>query len=262
MTDNYVILKTFTNVFEADLAKGLLEENGIRVELKNEIFNSIYSTFAGDMFKIELWVAQDEAEDARRIVDAYTEGFVVNSLLTEAGALLEGHFVLTSGRHSGRYIEKIRILQNPASAAILCRHLAEQLSAYDFDAVVGPAYGGIALAFEVARLMGKQFIFTQRKDEQMTIRSGFDLQNIRSVAVIEDIVTTGGSIKEVVVCLNEKGIEVAAIGAIVDRSGGNVDFGCTFIPLLTLDVPSWDADSCELCRNGVPITKPGSSDKK
>jgi len=262
MSEKYIILETYTSSFEAELAKGLLEENGIPVELKNELFNSIYPTFAGDMFKLELCVPQEQAETARQVLDTCMDGFCANKVLMEEGALLEGHFLLTSGRHSSRYIEKIKILQNPEQASTLCNLLAERLAGLEYDAVVGPAYGGIALAFEVARQTGKKFIFTQRKDEVMSIRSGFDLEGIKNAVVIEDIVTTGGSVVEVIACLKSLSLNVVAVGAIVDRSGGKTDFGCEFIPLLTLDIPSWEADGCELCKAGIPLIKPGSSDKK
>lgn len=262
MAENYIILETYTNGFEAELAKTLLEENGIKTELKNELINSIYPTFAGDMYKMELCVAEQDAETARQILDTYRDGFSAQKALLEAGALLEGHFQLTSGRHSSRYIEKIRILQNPELASELCRLLAERLSEYEFDAVVGPAYGGIALAFEVARRLQKQFIFTQRKDDTMTVRSGFVLSEIQRVVIIEDIVTTGGSVSEVIDCLKNLNIATSAVGAMVDRSGGKIDFGCPFQALLTLDVPSWEPQDCALCKQGLPLTKPGSSDKK
>lgn len=262
MSENYVIVETYDNGFEAGLAKGLLEENGIPAELKNELFNSIYPTFAGDMYRLELCVPADQAETAKSLLDAYTDGFFTHNLLAEEGALLEGHFHLTSGRHSSRYIEKIKIIQSPEKASALCARLAERLSVLDFEAVVGPAYGGIALAFEVARILGKKFIFTQRKDDEMSIRSGFDLEDIKNVVIIEDIVTTGGSVIEVIDCLKKQHIDVIAVGAIVDRSGGQIDFGCEFMPLLTLSVPSWEPEQCELCKAGVPLTKPGRSDKK
>ncbi len=260
--ENYLVLETYDNAFEAELAKALLEENGIAVELKNSLINSIYPTFAGDMYRLELCVPVDSSEAAREILDSYTDGFTTHKILQQENALLEGHFQLTSGRHSSRYIEKIRILQNPEQASQLCKMMADRLSDLEFDAVVGPAYGGIALAFETARLISSQFIFTQRKDEKMTVRNGFDLSGIKSVVIIEDIVTTGGSVKEVIDCFREMNISVTAVAAIVDRSGGKVDFRCEFIPLLTLDIPSWEADECPLCKNEMPIIKPGSSDKK
>ncbi len=262
MSENYIIVSTYDNTFEAGLAKGLLEENGIPTELKNELFNSIYPTFAGDMYRLELCVPEVQAELARQILDTYTDGFFTHNMLIEEGALLEGHFLLTSGRHSSRYIEKIKIIQNPEKSSALCSRLAERLAEYDFDVVVGPAYGGIALAYEVARLMQKKFIFTQRTDNVMSIRSGFDLEGIKNVVIIEDIVTTGGSVLEVINCLKARNINVVAVGAIVDRSGGQIDFGCEFIPLLTLSIPSWEAEQCELCTAGTPLTKPGRSEKK
>ena len=261
MSENYIIIATYDNGFEAGLAQGLLEENGIACELKNELFNSIYPTFAGDMYRLELCVPEAQAELARQILDASTDGFFTHNLLAQEGALLEGHFQLTSGRHSSRYIEKIKIIQSPVQTSALCARLADRLSIFEFEAVVGPAYGGIALAFEVARLMDKKFIFTQRKDEVMSIRSGFDLQGIKNVVIIEDIVTTGGSVLEVIACLKTHNIDVTAVGAIVDRSGDQIDFGCEFVPLLTLAIPSWEADQCELCQNNIPLTKPGRSDK-
>jgi orotate phosphoribosyltransferase len=262
MSDKYIIIGTYDNAFEAGLAKGLLEDNGIETELKNEMINSLYPGFAGDMFRLELCVPIDKAESAHQILETYTDGFLTHKILLEEQALLEGHFQLTSGRHSSRYIEKIMILQNPEKASVLCRMFAERLSECDFDAVVGPAYGGIALAFDVARQLQMKFIFTQRKDDKMIIRGGFNLDGIRNVVVVEDIVTTGGSVFEVIECLKSLGISVVAVGAIVDRSGGNVDFGCLFVPLLTLDIPSWEPDECELCKSSVPLIKPGCSDKK
>lgn len=262
MSSDYILIKTYDNNFEADLAKGLLEENGIPVKLNNEIFNSIYATFAGDMFHLELWVPEDLAETANELLEAGQDGFFAQKVLQETGALMEGHFQLTSGLHSDRYIEKIRILQNPQQASDLCKLLANHFATEEFEAVVGPAYGGIALAFEVARQLGKQFIFTQRKDEKMTIRSGFDISELKYAIVIEDIVTTGSSTKEVISCLQDLGIKVIGVGAIVDRSDGSVDFGCPFFPLLTLDLPAWEKDNCELCKAGIQLTIPGSSDKK
>jgi orotate phosphoribosyltransferase len=262
MSENYIIIGTYDNAFEAGLAKGLLEENGIESELKNELINSLYPTFAGDLYRLELCVPAAKAEAAHQLLEDCTEGFMTHKILLEEQALLEGHFQLTSGRHSSRYIEKIKILQNPGQASELCNMFAEKLSGYDLDAIVGPAFGGIALAFEVARQLQTKFIFTQRKDDKMIIRSGFELEGIRNVAVVEDIVTTGGSVFEVIECLKSLGINVVAVGAIVDRSAGKVDFGCPFLPLLSLDIPSWEPDDCELCNSGIPLTKPGSSDKK
>lgn len=262
MEDSLITIASYDNIFEAELAKALLEESGFAVYLLNERMMGIYPTVAADLYRIELQVASTDEEDALRILESLGDESFTSELLSASGALLEGHFLLTSGKHSGKYVEKIRILQRPESAAMLCRKIAERIGKHEFDAIVGPAYGGIALAFETARIMGKDFIFTQRKDEQMTIRSGFDLSGIRKVAIIEDIVTTGGSVFEVINCLKDRNIEIVVIAALVDRSGGKVDFGVSFEALLSLDIPIWDADSCPLCAQGLELVKPGASDKK
>lgn len=262
MEDSLITIATYDNVFEAELAKALLEESGFKVYLLNERIMGILSTVAGDLYRIELQVSTSDEEGALRILETLGDESFTRELLSSSGALLEGHFLLTSGKHSDKYVEKIRILQKAESAAMLCRKMAERISRFEFDAIVGPAYGGIALAFETARIMGKDFIFTQRKDEQMTIRSGFDLSEIHKVAIIEDVVTTGGSVLEVIQCLKERNIEVVVIAALVDRCGGKVDFGVTFEALLTLDIPIWDADTCALCASGIELVKPGASDKK
>ncbi|PID28911.1 MAG: orotate phosphoribosyltransferase [Candidatus Cloacimonadota bacterium] len=186
----------------------------------------------------------------------------IEIILQECQALLRGHFKLTSGRHSDRYIEKIKIINQPDKTAILCKELAEKLKNIEADVIVGPAMGGIVLAFEVAKNLNKKFVFTQRKDGKMTIRSGFALQPGQKAIIIEDIVTTGGSVFEVIECLKEHQVEVSAIGVIVDRSGGKVDFGAKTEALLTADIQSWEADECPLCKENVPFNTPGSSDKK
>lgn len=262
MEASLVTIASFDNLFEAELAKSMLQDYGFEVILLNERMMATYPSMASDMYRIELQVSEADSERATEILESLDDASYVSELLKSEQALLEGHFLLTSGKHSSRYIEKIRILQNPEVASNLCKRLAERISKHEIDAIVGPAYGGIALAFEVARLLGKKFIFTQRKDEKMTIRSGFDLDGIKHVAIIEDIITTGGSVNEVITCLQDLNIEISAIGAIVDRSGGNVDFGYPLHALMSVLVPAWLPEECELCTAGVPLVKPGSSDKK
>lgn len=259
---NLVTIASYANPFEAELAKSLLEDYGFDVVLQNERIMSIYPSIAGDMYMIQLQVPEDREEEAKRIITDLEDTDYVSRILSQENALLEGHFSLTSGKHSSRYIEKIKVLQNPHAAHDLCKRLAARLEDYQFDCVVGPAYGGIVLAFETAYLLGKGFVFTQRKDDKMSIRSGFDLSRVRKVAIIEDILTTGGSVNEVIQCLSEAGIEVSVIGVLVDRSGGKIQFTAPLESLLGLEIPTWEADDCELCKQGVPLTKPGSSDKK
>ncbi|HAN40848.1 MAG TPA: orotate phosphoribosyltransferase [Candidatus Cloacimonetes bacterium] len=259
--ENYITIAKFENIFEADLARSLLIDNGFDVNLLNERVVSLAPGIASSRLCLELQVPESQEEAAKAILFDSANSSDTETLLKNEGAILEGHFKLTSGRHSNLYIEKIRLLQNPLLAKTLCSRLADLITDLDIDCVVGPAYGGIALAFEVASLLDKSFVFSQRKDGQMTIRSGFDLSGIKKAVVIEDIVTTGGSVKEVIQCLKDRGIEVGMVGALVDRSGGIVDFGVPFVSLLQLDIPTFDPEDCPLCKSGVPITKPGSSDK-
>lgn len=259
--DNMITIKVFEDIFEAKLAIGLLQESGITCELLNERTLSMIPGIASSRIALELQVLASEAERALELLDEVEVEDDVSLMLKDEKAILEGHFLLTSGRHSGSYVEKIRVLQNPRVAKLLCQKMARKLDHTSFDCVVGPAYGGIALAFEVASLMEKSFVFCQRKDGEMTIRSGFDLEQIHRAVIVEDIITTGGSVNEVMQCLIGKGIEVAAVTALVDRSGGKVDFGVPLHSLLQLNIPTWESSECPLCLEGVPLTKPGSSDK-
>lgn len=186
----------------------------------------------------------------------------IQSVLEETSALLKGHFKLTSGRHSEYYIEKIKIIHYPDKVQILCAELVEKLKGMDIDVVVGPAYGGIALAYEVARQLGKKFVFTQRKDEKMSIRSGFQIKPGDKAIIVEDIITTGGSVQEVIALLKEYEIDIQAVTCIVDRSGGKADFGVQLIPLMEINFDTWEEQDCPLCKAGIPLIKPGASDKK
>lgn len=181
----------------------------------------------------------------------------VMELFKESGALLKGHFLLTSGRHSDTYFEKFQVLQWPLYTEKLCKELAERFKGDGVDVVVGPVTGGVLLAYEVAKNLGTRGIFTERENGRMTFRRGFQVEGER-VLVVEDIVTTGGSVFEVLDAVKEAGGEVAGVGYLVDRSGGQVDFGVKQVPLMKLDVISWSPDECPLCAKGEPITKRGS----
>jgi orotate phosphoribosyltransferase len=262
MSEQLITIRRFDDSFEADLARAFLEDHGIQSFLTNELVFSMLPGIANDRFYIELQVSSEDEEQAREILDAQDSTALIRNLLTSSEAILDGHFVLTSGLHSPSYVEKIKLLQDPQATERICELLSDQVEYYDFDTVVGPAYGGIVLAFEVARIMGKEFVFSQRKDEKMTIRSGFDLARIHKAVVVEDIVTTGGSLKEVIDCLRDAGVETLAVACIVDRSSGNVDLGVPLHSLLKLNIATYQPDDCELCRQGLPLTKPGASDKK
>ena len=262
MIDELVSIAQYNELFEADLAKGLLEENGIYCTLKNEYIRSMINAFSPDMVKLELQVLQKDEEAARKILAEIVNTNEFYEILLEIGAIKEGHFLLTSGRHTNIYVEKIKAFQYPDIVQTICTAMAKKILNLSFDCIIGPAYGGIVLAYELARQTGKQFVFSQRKDDVMTIRSGFDLSEIKKAIIVEDIVTTGGSVKEVVNCVEQLSIEVVSVLAIVDRSGGTIEFGYPLISLITLQIPSWEADDCELCKQGIELIKPGRSDKK
>ncbi len=189
----------------------------------------------------------------------------VLALFKECDALLQGHFKLTSGKHSEWYFEKIRLIEKPAVLDRIVDCLVEKIKASgkDFDYVVSPAYGAIAIGFLVALKMGKKFAFSQRVDEKMSFRSGFSGLDGSRVILVEDILTTGGSILEVLECLKAKGISVAGIYVLVDRTAGSVRIeGNPVGSLLSLKVEAFEPEQCPFCKSGAPLVKPGASDKK
>ncbi len=182
----------------------------------------------------------------------------VKQLFIETGAILEGHFLLTSGLHSPMYVEKFQVLQYPKHTEKLCVALAERFKNDNIELVVGPVTGGIILAHEVGKHLGTRAIFTERENGKMTLRRGFIIEPGQRVLIVEDIVTTGGSVKEVVDVVREHGGIPVAVGMLVDRSGGKADFGIPAQALLHLAVPTHKPEECPLCQKGEPITKRGS----
>lgn len=178
----------------------------------------------------------------------------------ETEALLEGHFILTSGLHSDRYFQCGRVLQYPWHAEALCRDLAARLPDGKFDAVVSPAVGGILVGQEIARALHVRSMFTERQDGRMTLRRGFEVRPGESVLVAEDVTTTGGSVMEVIEAVRAAGGKPAAVAAIVDRSGGKAGavFGLPYTSLLQMDVKTWPPGNCPLCEAGGQAVKPGS----
>jgi orotate phosphoribosyltransferase len=179
-------------------------------------------------------------------------------LFREYSALLEGHFVLSSGLHSDRYIQCALVLQHPRVAEQLCVELEPKLGKLGAKTVVGPALGGVIVAHEVARVLGVRAMFTERQDGVMTLRRGFHLEQGEPVLVVEDVITTGKSTRETINCIEDAGGRVVGIGALVDRSGGKVVFDVPKAALVTLDVKTYDPDDCPLCKAGKPAVKPGS----
>jgi len=179
-------------------------------------------------------------------------------LFQQTGALLEGHFQLTSGLHSPRYLQCALVLQHPHHAERIGQALAAFFEADHVDVVVAPAVGGIIVAHEVARALSVRALFTERESGRMTLRRGFSLDQSERVLVVEDVVTTGGSTRETIDVVRSAGGNVVGTGSIVDRSGGQLDLGVRRHSLLVLDVPVYDPANCPLCRQGGVAIKPGS----
>lgn len=179
-------------------------------------------------------------------------------IFTKTDVLKSGHFLLTSGLHSGKYLQCAQLLQYPDATEKAVGELAKRFKEVGIETVVGPAMGGIIISYEMARQLGARSIFAEREDGKMTLRRGFTIKPGEKVLVVEDVVTTGGSVKEVISLIKELGGEVAAVAALVDRSGGKVDFGVPAHYLLDLEVKAYAPDECPLCKDGIPIVKPGS----
>ncbi len=183
----------------------------------------------------------------------------VLKIFKSTGALLEGHFLLTSGRHSNQYFQCAKVLQFPAHTAKICSLIAVHFKSTAIDTVIAPAMGGMIVGYEVARQLDKRSIFTERENKEMTLRRGFSLSKSEKVLVCEDVITTGGSVKEVIEIVEKAGAEVMGVASIVDRSNGKVDFGFPLFSALKLDVVSYDPDNCPLCKEGkIELIKPGS----
>jgi len=181
----------------------------------------------------------------------------------EAQALLEGHFLLTSGLHSSRYLQCALVMQDPARGEHLCRQLARAFADENIQCVVGPAMGGILVAYELARVLKARTIFAERQDGKMTFRRGFAIEPGERVLLAEDVVTTGGSLREVQDLITAGGGNVVAICALVDRtSGRDAGFGMPLTSLVKVDAPTYSPEDCPLCRDGLPLQKPGRTGKK
>lgn len=180
-------------------------------------------------------------------------------IFKRAGALMEGHFLLTSGRHSNQYMQCAKILQYPNYAEEIAKGLAEEFKEDEIDIVVGPAMGGIIIAYELARQLNIKNLFAERENGKMTLRRGFSIPKGARVLVAEDVITTGGSVFEVIDIVKEQGGEVAGVAVLVDRSNGKIDFGTKLRAALTADVVSYEPEECPICKEGkLPLIKPGS----
>ncbi|MFO7526151.1 MAG: orotate phosphoribosyltransferase [Ignavibacteriaceae bacterium] len=183
----------------------------------------------------------------------------VLDIFTKTEALLTGHFLLTSGRHSNKYFQCAKVLQFPKHTEQICSNIAEYFRNYEIDTVIAPAMGGIIVGNEVARQLGKRSVFTEREEKVMTLRRGFTLDKEEKVLICEDVVTTGGSVFEVIEIVKSFGAEIVGVGFIVDRSNGKVNFGYPQKSTLKVEVISYPPDDCPLCKeNRIPLVKPGS----
>jgi orotate phosphoribosyltransferase len=183
----------------------------------------------------------------------------VLNVFRKTNALLAGHFLLTSGKHSNIYLEKFMVLQYPEHTEKLAKEIVRHFKSKKPDVVIGAAVGGIILSYEVARQFGVRGIFMEREEGKLALRRNFEIKKGEKVLVVEDIVTTGGSVKELISSLKEYECEIVGVGILINRSGEELDFGIadTFA-LATVDVNAYEADDCPLCKKNVPLTARGS----
>jgi orotate phosphoribosyltransferase len=189
----------------------------------------------------------------------------VIELLKESGALLEGHFLLSSGRHSDRYFQCARLFQHPDRAALALGALAERIRAdiragkITVDAVVGPALGGVIAAYEIGRQLGRPAFFTERDETgAMNLRRGFAIEPGQGILIVEDVVTTAKSSRESAAVLQSLGAEIAGLACLVDRRLPSLEVPWPFYAACRVEAANWDAADCELCKKGLPLVKPGS----
>jgi orotate phosphoribosyltransferase len=182
----------------------------------------------------------------------------IMKIFEESNALLRGHFRLTSGRHSDVYFQCAKVLQYPKYNEQLCSIIAEKFRDADFDTVISPAIGGLVVGQEVARQLNKKFIFAERENFNLTLRRGFSISEDEKLLICEDVVTTGGSVFEVIEIVQSNNAEVTGVGFIIDRSNGKVNFGYSQISTIKLDVKSYMPKDCPYCEEGLELVKPGS----
>ncbi|HEY8562263.1 MAG TPA: orotate phosphoribosyltransferase [Pyrinomonadaceae bacterium] len=180
----------------------------------------------------------------------------------ETNALLEGHFILSSGLHSPNYLQCALALQYPADAARFGGAIAEHFAGENIETVASPAIGGLVIGYAVAEALNVRFIWTERQNGEMTVRRGFSVRENERVLVVEDVITTGGSTRECIAALESRGARVVAAASIIDRSNGAAQVGVPRVALVSLDVPSYRPEECPLCAAGTQAVKPGSRTMK
>ena len=180
------------------------------------------------------------------------------NLYRRSGALLEGHFRLTSGLHSPGYLQCALVLQHPQHAEALGRAIADRVRDLRATVVLSPALGGVVIGQEVGRALGVRAIFAERQDGALALRRGFTLDPLDRILVVEDVMTTGGSTRETMLVAKAAGGQVVGTASIVDRSGGTISFDVPFAALLAIALPTYEPEKCPLCAQGLPVVKPGS----
>lgn len=190
-----------------------------------------------------------------------TDEMVIDTL-KEVGALLEGHFLLSSGKHSNRYCQCAKLLQYPDKAERVLKVVADQLKDVDFDMIVGPAMGGVVVSYELARQTGKPGIFAERQNGIMTIRRGFEVKKGQKIIISEDVITTGKSFLEVAEIIKNAGAKVVGVVCIVDRRAEGVEVEYPLYSAVKLQIKTYDKEECPMCKKGIPYVKPGSRNIK
>ncbi len=180
----------------------------------------------------------------------------IEQLLKDTGVIMDGHFLLTSGLHSSRFMQCSQLLQYPEQTEKICRMLAEPYLDQGITAVIGPAMGGVILAYETARTLGVRALYAEPSEGKMVLRRGFKIKPGEKVLVVEDAVTTGGSVRKVLDLLKNIGVTTVGVAVMVDRSAGRVDFGLPTHSLLQVEIQSFDPEECPLCLKGIPLQKP------
>lgn len=179
------------------------------------------------------------------------------AVFQELEVLQKGHFQLTSGLHSAEYMQCAKLFEYPKEASQVLQELLPRLP-QDIETIIAPAIGGITVGYEMARLLGCRFVFAERQGGKMTLRRGFTLSPGEKVLAVEDVITTGGSVREVIDLAKEAGAQVLGVASVVDRSQGKADFGVPFVSLITMEIKVYEPDHCPLCAKQVPLNHPGS----
>ncbi len=179
-------------------------------------------------------------------------------IFQKTNALLSGHFLLTSGKHSNQYFQCAKVLQYPHHTKKIVAEIADYFRNFEIDSVIAPAMGGLIVGYETARQLNKRFVFTERENKEMQLRRGFEIKKGEKFLVCEDVVTTGGSVRETIEIVKNGGGEIVGVAMIVDRSNGKIDFGVPQKSVLQMEVITYEPEECPLCKQGLPLVKPGS----